>query len=85
MWRAIVIVKFKEGILDPEAKTIHQALKTLGYQAVTELETGKYFEINLAADLSRAEAEKVVVEISTKLLSNPVVQRFEYQLHEVAA
>lgn len=82
MWRAIIVVKYKEGILDPEAKTIQHALGTLGYHVVTDLTTGKYFEVEIDGSLSRAEAEKVVQEISSKILSNPVVQRFTYELTE---
>lgn len=83
MWQAIVIVKYKEGILDPEAKTIQHALDTLGYKAVTGVETGKYFEVTLDGKLSRLEAEQLVREFSTKLLSNPVVQHFTMELREV--
>jgi len=83
MWQAIIIVKYKVGILDPEAKTIQHALNTLGYQAVTRVETGKYFEVTLDGKLSRSEAEQVVREFSTKLLSNPVVQHFTMELREI--
>ncbi|HOV23608.1 MAG TPA: phosphoribosylformylglycinamidine synthase subunit PurS [Candidatus Marinimicrobia bacterium] len=82
MWLAKVVVSYKEGILDPEAKTIQKALKTLGYQNIEELSVGKYFEIKLNSNLERSDVEKLVREICDRVLSNPVIQRYNYEIVE---
>ncbi|CUS97078.1 phosphoribosylformylglycinamidine synthase, purS protein [Candidatus Kryptobacter tengchongensis] len=47
MIKARIIVRLKDTILDPQGKTIHHALKTLGYNEVEGLRTGKFFEVSL--------------------------------------
>lgn len=84
MWKAKVIVTYKPGILDPEAKTIHNALKSLGYEYISELDTGKYFQMTYTDKISREDAENLTQEICTKLLSNPVIQKYAYELIEVS-
>jgi phosphoribosylformylglycinamidine synthase len=84
MWLAKIVVTYKRGILDPEAKTIQHALGTLGYQDIADLEAGKYFEVKLKEGLQRTQAEKLVNEICERLLSNPVIQKYSIELQEVA-
>lgn len=84
MWKAKVIVTYKPGILDPEAKTIHNALRSLGYEDISELDTGKYFQMTYTDKISREDAENLTQEICTKLLSNPVIQKYAYELIEVS-
>lgn len=84
-WKAKIIVTYKPGILDPEAKTIQNALKNLGYEAVEDVKAGRYFELHLKAGLSKDEAREMVEQMATRILSNPVIQQFSYQMEEVAA
>ncbi|HPC35568.1 MAG TPA: phosphoribosylformylglycinamidine synthase subunit PurS [Candidatus Marinimicrobia bacterium] len=82
MWVAKIVVTYKEGILDPEAKTIQHTLETLGYKNIKELETGKYFEIKLQSNIERSEVEKLIREICDRILSNPVIQKYSYEIEE---
>lgn len=82
MWLAKIVVTYKEGILDPEAKTIQHALETLGYENIDELEAGKYFEVRLKSGLKRTQAEKLIHEICDRVLSNPVIQKYTFELEE---
>lgn len=82
MWKATIIVTYKTGILDPEAKTIQQALGSLGYTRIEELRAGRFFEITLSGELSRADADARIKEICAKVLSNPVIQQYHYELQE---
>ena len=82
MWLAKIVVTYKRGILNPEAKTIQQALETLGYQDIDSLESGKYFEVRLKAGLKQTQAEQVVREICDRVLSNPVIQKYTFELEE---
>ncbi len=76
-----ILVSLKDSILDPQGQTVMNALKTLGYGGVQDVRQGKVFEIDLAG-LSRAEAEKVVPEISDKVLANPIIEKFTWQILE---
>jgi len=76
-----ILVSFKDSILDPQGQTVMNALKTLGYGAVQDVRQGKVFEIDLAG-VDRAEAEKLVPEISDKVLANPIIEKFTWQILE---
>ena len=77
--KAKVYVTLKPSILDPQGKTIAHALHTMGYDAITEVRQGKYFEMSLVAS-SREEAESQVREIANRVLSNPVIETFEVEI-----
>jgi phosphoribosylformylglycinamidine synthase len=74
MAKARVFVTLKKSVFDPQGKTIGDALHTLGYTLVQDVRQGKYFELDLAAAVSPAEAQKQVTEIAEKVLSNPVIE-----------
>lgn len=76
-----VLVSFKDSVLDPQGQTVKNALHTLGYDFVKEVRQGKVFELEIA-DMSREEAEKIVPEISDKVLANPIIEKFTYQIIE---
>ena len=84
MWLAKVIVSYKTGILDPEAKTIHNALISLGYQDINKVETGKYFQIGFSDSINRDKAKELTKQACDKILSNPVIQKYTFQLEEVS-
>lgn len=83
MWKAKIVVTYKSGILDPEAKTIQHALGNLGYRHIENVETGRYFVIDFDAALSKDQAENLTKEMCAKILSNPVIQKYSYNLEEV--
>jgi len=76
-----ILVSFKDSILDPQGQTVMNALRTLGYGAVQDVRQGKVFEIDLAG-VGRDEAEKIVPEISNKVLANPIIEQFTWQILE---
>ncbi|MFH1688131.1 MAG: phosphoribosylformylglycinamidine synthase subunit PurS [bacterium] len=75
--KATVYVKLKEGVLDPQGVTIQKALVQMGYDEFLSVRTGKFFELEIRADA--ADFEEKVREVSSKLLSNPVVESFEVE------
>ncbi|MFN2614856.1 MAG: phosphoribosylformylglycinamidine synthase subunit PurS [Actinomycetota bacterium] len=76
--RALIDVTLKEGILDPQGKTIEENLPSLGFNGVAGVRVGKHIELEIEA-ASREDAEKQVEEMSMKLLSNPVIEEFTYR------
>ncbi len=78
---AEVIVTLKDGILDPEGKTITRALTGVGIEGIEEISTGKYFHLQFGtADVE--EARKSTEAVCEKLLSNPVIEKYSYELIE---
>jgi phosphoribosylformylglycinamidine synthase subunit PurS len=76
-----ILVSFKDSVLDPQGQTVKNALHTLGYQAVQDVRQGKVFEIDLAG-VDLAGAEKIIPEISDKVLANPIIEKFTWQIIE---
>jgi phosphoribosylformylglycinamidine synthase len=76
-----ILVSFKDSVFDPQGQTVKNALHTLGYDAIRDVRQGKVFEIDLAG-VSRTEAEKIVPEISDKVLANPIIEKFAWQIIE---
>lgn len=77
--RVRVIVSFKDTVLDPQGQTVRNALYTLGYEFVKDVRQGKVFELELDG-ISVEEAEKVIPEISDKVLANPIIEKFSWQI-----
>jgi len=75
MSQAVVYVSLKEGVLDPQGLTIKRALEDLDYKGISEVRSGKFYQITL--DASFRNGKKLVAEISNKLLANPVIETFE--------
>ena len=78
--KAYVYVSLKKTVLDPQGKTIHGALKKMGYQGVSDLRQGKYFEIALDDALGREAALAEVERIAREVLTNPVIEEYRFTL-----
>lgn len=83
MFLARVYVTLKPTVNDPQGLTVMGGLHSLGFGEVQRVRIGKYLEIRLdTAD--RAEAEARVTEMCRKLLANPVIEDFRFQIEEAA-
>ncbi len=70
------IITLKKDVLDPQGKVIHQALDGMGFENVSEVRQGKYFEIDVNEnDPNKAKA--VVEDMCKKLLANLVIENFK--------
>jgi phosphoribosylformylglycinamidine synthase subunit PurS len=77
--RVKIFVSLKNGVLDPQGKAVEQSLHTLGYKEVQDVRVGKFVELNLQAD-SREAAEGRIREMCDRLLANPVIENFHYEI-----
>ena len=80
--KAFVYVSLKRSVLDPQGKTIQGALHKLGYEALTEVRQGKFFEITLDGGLDRSQAEEQVKRIAREVLTNSVIEEFRYSIED---
>ena len=77
--RATVLVRPKEGILDPQGDAVERALGHLGF-AVSGARVGKVVDLEVdAAD--EAAARTQVEKMCEQLLANPLVESYEIELH----
>jgi phosphoribosylformylglycinamidine synthase PurS subunit len=77
--RVRILVSFKESVLDPQGQTVKNALLTLGYNSVKDVRQGKVFEIALDG-ISDQEARRVIPEIADKVLANPIIEKFTWEI-----
>ncbi|MFY9224986.1 MAG: phosphoribosylformylglycinamidine synthase subunit PurS [Blastocatellia bacterium] len=78
--KAKVYVTLKNGVLDPQGKAIHQAIKTIGYNSVADIRQGKYFEVALKDDISIADAQQEVSQLAHSILANPVIEDYKIEI-----
>ena len=77
--KATILVRPKQGILDPQGAAVEHALEQLGF-AVSDARVGKVVDLEVdAADEAQARAQ--VEQMCTKLLANPLMESFEIELH----
>ena len=77
--KARVFVTLKPSILDPQGKTIVDALHALGYGGVEDVRQGKYFELDLDV-ASAADARALAAEVADRLLANPVIESYRVEV-----
>ena len=70
MARVRVLVRPKEGILDPQGQTVERALPALGFDGVSDVRIGRLVELEVP-DIGEVEA------MCEKLLANPLVEDYE--------
>lgn len=76
-----VKVGLKPSVLDPQGKTVLAALHSLGFNEAKDLRVGKHFEIILEGK-DRAGMESRVKQFCEKILVNPVIENYSYEVKE---
>lgn len=77
--RATVLVRPKEGILDPQGDAVERALEHLGF-AISGARVGKVVDLEVEAD-DEAAARAQVEKMCEQLLANPLVESYEISVH----
>jgi|TARA_B100001996_G_scaffold381955_1_gene372551 phosphoribosylformylglycinamidine synthase len=71
-----VIVTLKKEVLDPQGNTVQQTLKNMGYNNISQVRQGKFFEIEIDSN-DVEKAKKELVEICNNLLANTVIEDYK--------
>jgi phosphoribosylformylglycinamidine synthase PurS subunit len=79
--KARVFVRLRAGVLDPQGVTIRRALEGLGFPEVRDLRVGKVLELTLD-ETDRARARTRLDEMCRRLLANPVIEDYSYELED---
>ena len=82
MYLARIYVTLKPTVNDPQGLTVKGGLQTLGFDKVQSVRIGKYMEVRLD-ESDGSEAELQVKEMCRKLLANPVIEEFRFELEKL--
>lgn len=82
MFLAKVFVRLKPTVNDPEGQIIQSGLQQLGFKSVSSVRSGKYIEIRIGEN-TRTKATQMVEEMCQKLLANPVIEDYHFDLEEL--
>jgi phosphoribosylformylglycinamidine synthase len=77
--KAKIIITPKKAVLDPQGKTVQDALQHMGYAGVGAVHVGKYLEIELTGT-DKESARKQIDEACHKFLSNPVIEDYKLEI-----
>ena len=81
MLTAEIRVTLRDGVLDPQGTTLNRSLENIGYKGLKDVRMGKLIQLTL--DLSdRAQAQKLVEELCQKVLTNPVIEQYQFTIGE---
>ena len=83
MFLARVFITLKPTVNDPPGKTIQGGLLALGFDSVRSVRSGKYMEVLLDED-SESGAAGLIRGMCEKLLANPVIESYRYEVEEIA-
>ncbi len=70
-----------KALLDPQGKAVTNTLHNIGFKTIDNVRIGKHTILNIQAK-DQNEAEKKVKEICSNVLSNPIMEYFEYTIKE---
>jgi phosphoribosylformylglycinamidine synthase PurS subunit len=71
-----VIITLKKNVLDPQGKVIQQTLGGMGFNNISEVRQGKFFEIEID-EKDQKKAKEKVEDLSKKLLANLVIEDYK--------
>jgi phosphoribosylformylglycinamidine synthase len=78
--KAKIVITPKKAVVDPQGKTVQNALAHMGYGDVAAVHVGKYLEIDLTADADREAAHQALNEACHRFLSNPVIEDYHLEI-----
>ncbi|KAA1289805.1 MAG: phosphoribosylformylglycinamidine synthase subunit PurS [SAR202 cluster bacterium] len=74
-----VKILYKDNVNDPQGLTISESANRIGFENVKSIRSGKIFILEIESD-NEKNAKNVTEEISDKLLSNPIIEKFSFNI-----
>ena len=78
--KATVLVRPKDGILDPQGEAVERSLRHLGF-TVADARVGKVIDLEVEAS-SASEARAQVERMCERLLANPLIESYDIEVEE---
>ena len=82
MYQARIYVTLKPTVNDPQGITVLSSLHRLGFDNAEDVRVGKYLLVNVS-ESDRETAAASVTDMCQKLLTNPVIEEFQFDLEEI--
>ena len=82
MYLAKIRVLLRSGVSDPQGQTVEGGLRQLGFEGVESVRVGKYIEVRIDAP-DDARARQSVEGMCDRLLANPVIEDYTFDLERV--
>jgi phosphoribosylformylglycinamidine synthase len=79
---ASICVMPHKALLDPQGKTVTLSMANLGLPEIENVRIGKHISLQIEAK-SKEEASIKINEACTKLLANPIMESFEFELTQI--
>ena len=77
--KARIVITPKKAVLDPQGKTVQNALALMGYTGIGAVHVGKYLEIEVSG-ADKEAARKQIDDACHRILSNPVIEDYRFEL-----
>ena len=82
MYQARIYITLKPTVNDPQGITVLSSLHRLGFNNAEDVRIGKYLLVNVS-ESDRETAAASVTDMCQKLLTNPVIEEFRFDLEEI--
>ena len=82
MFEAKVYIVLKKTVADPQGLTVKAALESLRFKEANEVRIGKLITIKLNLK-DKKEAKAKLNQMCQKLLANPIIEDYSFQINEV--
>lgn len=79
MFSAKIKVTLRKSILDPQGKAVEHSIQSMGFSSIADTRIGKFIELKIDTS-SEEEARLVTDEICRKLLANPVMEDYSFDI-----
>lgn len=79
MIKVRLFVNIKPSVYDPQSEVITTAAKNLGYQTISDIIMGKFFDVELKNDQN---VEKTITDLAQELLVNFNLETYRYEIME---
>ncbi len=79
MYLSNIRITVRKSILDPQGKAVEHAVASLGVKGISDVRMGKYVELKIDGN-SEAEARRATDEVCKKLLANPVMEDYHFEI-----
>ena len=83
MLTARIYVTLKPGVLDAQGDTVKSALETLGFKGVEDVRIGRFMVVTLNST-AKEEAREQVEQMCRRLLANPVIEDYTFEVEGIA-
>lgn len=81
-FKAEIDIMPHKALLDPQGKAVSQSMQNLHLSEISNVRIGKHISLEVNAG-SKEEADNKVKEACSKLLANPIMEYFEFEIQEI--